>query len=50
VWPAGETFSDSDNIDLDRITVRRTGVFVGAAVTRARSSLNAGLLVPPQIP
>jgi hypothetical protein len=27
---AGETFSDSDNFDLDRITVRRTGVFVGA--------------------
>src|SRR4030081_594199 len=25
---AGETFSDSDNFDLDRITVRRTGVFV----------------------
>src|SRR5437764_11955539 len=26
---AGETFSDTDNLDLDRITVRRTGEFVG---------------------
>jgi hypothetical protein len=29
---AGETFSDSDNIDLDRITVRRTGVFVSGQI------------------
>src|SRR2546421_2517687 len=61
---AHETFSDTANLDLDRITVRHTGVSVGAgfvqpprvfiqkiaAVTRARSSLNAGLPVPPQIP
>src|SRR5881394_198726 len=37
---AGETFSDSDNFDLDRITVRRTGVFVGAGFTPAAARLH----------
>src|SRR5580700_7668080 len=37
---AGETFSDSDNIDLDRITVRRTGVFVGAGFAPAAARLH----------
>src|ERR1700758_3454870 len=37
---AGETFSDSDNFDLDRITVRRTGVFVGAGFAPAAARLH----------
>src|SRR5580704_12178235 len=37
---AGETFSDSDNLDLDRITVRRTGVFVGAGFAPAAARLH----------
>src|SRR5580693_2744658 len=37
---AGETFSDSDNIDLDRITVRRTGVFVGGGFAPAATRLH----------
>jgi hypothetical protein len=36
----GETFSDSDNLDLDRITVRRTGVFVGAGFAPAAARLH----------
>jgi hypothetical protein len=37
---AGETFSDSDNLDLDRITVRRTGVSVGAGFAPAAARLH----------
>src|SRR6478736_6155409 len=37
---ASETFSDSDNFDLDRITVRRTGVFVGAGFAPAAARLH----------
>src|SRR5205085_6654075 len=37
---AGETFSDSDNIDLDRLTVRHTGVFVGAGFAPAAARLH----------
>src|SRR5258708_30657891 len=37
---AGETFSDTDNLDLDRITVRRTGVFVGAGFAPAAARLH----------
>ena len=37
---AHETFSDSDNFDLDRITVRRTGVFVGAGFAPAAARLH----------
>src|ERR1700730_5926883 len=37
---AGETFSDSDNLDLDRLTVRHTGVFVGAGFAPAAARLH----------
>src|SRR5207248_7503706 len=37
---AGETFSDGDNFDLDRITVRQTGVFVGAGFAPAAARLH----------
>ena len=37
---AHETFSDSANLDLDRITVRHTGVFVGAGFAPAAARLH----------
>src|SRR5437763_11201930 len=37
---AHETFSDSDNFDLDRITVRDTGVLVGAGFAPAAARLH----------
>src|ERR1700722_10023965 len=37
---APETFSDSANLDLDRITVRHTGVFVGAGFAPAAARLH----------
>src|SRR2546421_7149533 len=37
---AHETFSDSANLDLDRITVRQTGVFVGAGFAPAAARLH----------
>src|SRR5437762_5902409 len=37
---AHETFSDSANLDLDRITVRDTGVFVGAGFAPAAARLH----------
>jgi hypothetical protein len=36
----GHSFSDSDNFDLDRITVRRTGVSVGAGFAPAAARLH----------